>query len=253
MRVAGLTTCAKIAWWALLKSQVWRHQGYICPWVDQIAGLWKTLDCTPWSETQQASNKSWLEPKGSIQLCTGHLSKKRIKLPDLVRDSVRWPRADPDSVDMWCPTSRCSSLAQGCSETQKAMTDVSIVAAWQVPLADLPQELFHNTQLLKDSKPCDVLYELHWESCKFLFVWGPEQKTQRAAPDSDRREEVREGKVKVIPPEVLINMTPLKTMPEKLASSRTVTAYKSNNSKKENVCHFQHSSLAKSCGSRNRK
>lgn len=27
-----------------------------------------------------------------------------------------------------------------------------IVAAWQVPFADLPQDLFHNTWLLKDSK-----------------------------------------------------------------------------------------------------
>lgn len=69
-----------------------------------------------------------------------------------MRDSVRWHTADPDSMDMWCPTYRCHSLAQGCSETLKAMTDVSIVAAWQVPLAELPRHLFHNTRLLKDSK-----------------------------------------------------------------------------------------------------
>lgn len=64
MCVAGLTTRAKIAKWALLKSQVWKHQGYLCPSVDQIIGLSQHLDCTPLSETQQASKKSWLEPKG---------------------------------------------------------------------------------------------------------------------------------------------------------------------------------------------
>lgn len=162
-------------------------------WIKSLVyqSLWTAL---PYLRQNKLLTKADWSQREGIQLCTGHLSKKRMKLSDPVRDSVRWHRADPDSVDMWCPTYRCPSLAQGCTETQKAMTDVSIVAAWQVPFADLPQDLFHNTRLLKDSKPCDVLYELHWGNCKFLFICGPEWKTQRAAPDSDRREEVKEGK-----------------------------------------------------------